>query len=361
MRKQRTTTIALGVLIWVTPAIIAGAFGWRSVWGDHNALLDYLFPLPFSGGVLHLPSFLLTSFALLLWRDGRSRPAWLPWVAAGVGLAALASMIDFERINAWLFTDYQPAASVLQFNRDAKALFIASDCLWLVALTLRAFPRPRWQAIVMPLLPLLVISIAVGGYQVQGPIFERHAGQAAELRGDHRYLVYTNQEYDVAVFEDWVLSGGVTPPWLDANAEHVAVLFTNSKQLAERGDYSALSADNIIATACWFEEDRELTVTAALFDCFADRQNTVERGNAAIAVQPRNLPDDIRRWLGGASICQGVSLDVSPEFNLALVDHCRTLRRRYPQAILAMKRNHGRDARVVRRVQQQARQLGFER
>ena len=361
MHKPRTLAIALGVLIWVTPAIIGGAFGWRSVWGNHNAFVDYLFPLPFSGGILHLPSFLLVLFALLLWRDGRSRPAWLPWLAAGVGLAGLASMIDFERLNAWLFTDYQPAASELQLNQDPKALFIASDCLWLTALTLRGLPKPRWQAAATPLLPLLVITTNVVGYQAQGPIFERHAGQAADLRGDFRYLVYTNQEYEAKLFEDWLVNGGVPPPWLDANAEHVAVLFTNSKQRVERGDYAVLGASDIVATACWYEEDRKLTSTAAFYACFDDRQNTVERSKAAIVAQPASLPDDIRRWLGGASICQGVDLDVRPEFNLALVDHCRTLRRRYPQEILAMKRRHGRDARVVRRVQQQAQRLKFER
>jgi hypothetical protein len=52
-------TIAFGILAWVVPPLIAGALGWRGVWGSGSALVDYLIPMPVAGGALHVPSFVL--------------------------------------------------------------------------------------------------------------------------------------------------------------------------------------------------------------------------------------------------------------------------------------------------------------
>src|SRR5262245_4267905 len=34
------------LLAWPTPALIAGALGWKGVWGSGSALADYLIPIP---------------------------------------------------------------------------------------------------------------------------------------------------------------------------------------------------------------------------------------------------------------------------------------------------------------------------
>lgn len=40
------------VIAWFTPAVIAGALGWRGIWGGTSAFADYLIPIPVSGGCL---------------------------------------------------------------------------------------------------------------------------------------------------------------------------------------------------------------------------------------------------------------------------------------------------------------------
>jgi hypothetical protein len=42
------------VFAWVLPAAIAGALGWRGIWGSRSAFGDYLLPLPMAAGFLHL-------------------------------------------------------------------------------------------------------------------------------------------------------------------------------------------------------------------------------------------------------------------------------------------------------------------
>lgn len=49
--------VVFGALAWLVPPLIAGALGWRGVWGSGSALVDYLIPIPVAGGALHVPSF----------------------------------------------------------------------------------------------------------------------------------------------------------------------------------------------------------------------------------------------------------------------------------------------------------------
>jgi hypothetical protein len=56
---NKLRVIVFGVLAWVLPPLIAGALGWRGVWGSGSALVDYLIPIPVAGGALHVPSFVL--------------------------------------------------------------------------------------------------------------------------------------------------------------------------------------------------------------------------------------------------------------------------------------------------------------
>lgn len=38
------------VIAWIVPAAIAGALGWKGIWGSGSAFADYLIPIPVSGG-----------------------------------------------------------------------------------------------------------------------------------------------------------------------------------------------------------------------------------------------------------------------------------------------------------------------
>jgi len=56
--------VVFGILAWMAPPLVAGALGWRGVWGSGSALVDYMIPVPVAGGVLHVPS-----FAVRCWRS----------------------------------------------------------------------------------------------------------------------------------------------------------------------------------------------------------------------------------------------------------------------------------------------------
>ena len=90
--NRRMAFVAWAILAWVTPAAIAGALGWKGIWGSGGAFADYLIPFPVAGGVFHLPSFIVVSLVL----------AKQPWAGrlggcvrglllagAGVGIATL--------------------------------------------------------------------------------------------------------------------------------------------------------------------------------------------------------------------------------------------------------------------------------
>lgn len=48
------------------PALIAGALGWKGVWGSGSALADFLIPIPVAGGVLQVPTFLVRGLIVFL-------------------------------------------------------------------------------------------------------------------------------------------------------------------------------------------------------------------------------------------------------------------------------------------------------
>ena len=70
------------LLAWPTPALIAGALGWKGIWGSGSATVDYLIPIPVAGGVFHAMSFIAIS-ALLV-----SAPRW-PGILRGIAHAVL--------------------------------------------------------------------------------------------------------------------------------------------------------------------------------------------------------------------------------------------------------------------------------
>ena len=62
--------LVLWLLIgWTVPALIAGALGWKGIWGSGSALTEFLIPIPVAGGVLHVPSFLLATALVYLLPD----------------------------------------------------------------------------------------------------------------------------------------------------------------------------------------------------------------------------------------------------------------------------------------------------
>ncbi|ANO52315.1 hypothetical protein BA177_14985 [Woeseia oceani] len=119
------------ILAWITPAAIAGAKGWSGIWGTGSAFAEYLIPVPVAGGVFHVPSFVIAAGVILACRnstDGLVR--YLPVIGFGVLAASLSLMLDFDRLHAWIFTDYQPAGSR---SRPKVCLMYSTECDALVS------------------------------------------------------------------------------------------------------------------------------------------------------------------------------------------------------------------------------------
>ena len=119
------------VLAWLTPALIAEMLGWRGVWGGGGAFGDYIIPIPVAGGAMHVPSFVV--LAVVVFANRRRTEAgrsFLPLFAFCIAAAGLAAMLDFDRLNSWLFTDYEPSGSPFRFDSNPFFLFVTTDALW---------------------------------------------------------------------------------------------------------------------------------------------------------------------------------------------------------------------------------------
>ena len=90
MNKLRL--IVFGILAWVVPPLIAGALGWRGVWGSGSALVDYLIPIPVAGGALHVPSFVLL-LVLVAWGPRLSAKATGRARALALGAALTGAVL----------------------------------------------------------------------------------------------------------------------------------------------------------------------------------------------------------------------------------------------------------------------------
>ncbi len=271
--------IAVLTLAWIAPAAIAGALGWKGVWGAGSAFGDFLIPIPVAGGVFHVPSFVVAATIILANRNSVGGFArYLPALSFGVMAAALTLMLDFDRLNAWLFTDYEPAQSPLQLDGNPLLLFIASDAFWVGAYALMmGFKSPAWAWSALLAVPAAIIAASTLEYRTSGPVFELGRPVYTRNRGEEIVTVYTSASYDEALFLNWVKQDRYSLfPWSSVNSEHTAILFTNSMQAIRWGRVEQLDSEGTVATVCLYEEDQSMVPYRGYYDCFADR-NTAEQ------------------------------------------------------------------------------------
>ena len=97
--------------------MIAGILGWPGIWGTGSALVEYLIPVPVAGGFLHVPSFVVATGIILISRRSTGQAIrYLPVLAFSTLAVALSLMLEFDRLHAWLFTDYQPPGSPFRLD-----------------------------------------------------------------------------------------------------------------------------------------------------------------------------------------------------------------------------------------------------
>jgi hypothetical protein len=351
------------IFAWITPALIAGALGWSGIWGSGSALVEYLIPVPVAGGVFHVPSFVIAAGVILASRNAEGAlTRFLPVLAFGALVAALSLMLEFDRLNAWLFTDYNPAGSPFRLDGNPFFLFIATDAFWVgVYAILRGFsaPKPAWLA--LPLIPAAIIGLNVADYRTSGPVFEFGGQMYGESRGQEILMVYTSASFDEALFLNWAEEGAhLHPPWLNVNSEHVAVYFTNSMQAVKWGRFDQIDAESTVATLCLYEEDRSTVVHRGRYDCFADR-STVEQRLATLAEQnATGLGSDVDFWYARVLLCDGVETPESPATDIALTSVCQGMVRVYPRNIEQFTAKYGAESGQLSFVRATAAASGLE-
>jgi len=336
------------LLVWITPAIIAGALGWNGIWGSGSAFFDYLIPIPVAGGVFHVPSFVVAAAIILSLKNlPESTAQFVPLAALGVFLLAQTLQLDFDRLNDALFTDYEPFGSAFRFGGNPLLLFVATDALWVAVYALLSGHAAKWPYwLLLPLVPAVLIGVEVLNYKTSGPQFSYGFSAYGKTRGDKITMVYTPNAYDEALFREWLESDtSVNRPWETPNAEHLAVLFTRSMQAIKWRKTDDI--ENVVGTICIYEEDRSLTSHAGHYDCFADRLTVAEKMAANLESTKTGLGREIDIWFARAALCKGVEVPEDYVSDIAMLTLCRRMTRGYPKILTRITQQFGEESEQV--------------
>ncbi len=350
------------ILAWITPAVIAGALGWSGIWGAGSAFGEYLIPIPVAGGVFHVPSFVAAAGIILASRNStRPLTRYLPVLAFGVLAVALCLMLEFDRLNAWLFTDYVPFGSPLRLDGNPLFLFVATDAFWVGTYALmRGFSSPSRSWFLLPLIPAAVVGLSALNYQTSAPVFEIGGSMHTRTRGEEIITVYTSESYDEAVFLNWVEQDRYFAlPWFNVNSEHVAVLFTNSMHVVKWGQFDQVEGESTVATICLYEEDRSIVPHLGYFDCFADRKTVEQELASLVASESTGLGNDIDFWYARVLLCDGVEIPEDAATDIARVGVCQGMVRVYPRNVNRFIEEYGEDSDQVSFVRAEAAARGL--
>jgi hypothetical protein len=315
------------ILMWITPALIAGMLGWRGIWGSGSAFADYLIPIPVAGGVLHVPSFIVAATIIMFARNlPASISRYLPVLAFAVFLAAQSLQLDFERINSWLFTDYTPYGSPFRFAHNPFYLFISTDAFWvgIYALT-KGYTTPLRYWLLLPVVPVAIIGLHAFGYQTNGPVFRIGGSLSGKARGNEIHLVYTSSGYDEKMILDWIERNNYAKPWTNPNSEHDAIYFTNSMQVIKWRKFDKIDTDNTVATVCLYEEDRSVKAYKGYYNCFKDRKTVEEKIMTLFTRNKIGLGRDIDHWYARVQLCASVVIPEDNVLNIELFNICNSM------------------------------------
>jgi len=350
--------ILILILAWVTPALIAEMFGWGSSWGGGSAFADYIIPIPVAGGVMHVPTFLV--LALVVFSNSREAEpgsSYLPLVAICIAAAGLTAMLDFERLNSWLFTDYTPYGSPFRLDENPLFLFVVTDALW-AGIYLNAIGKasPARSWFVLPLVPLVVIAGVALAYRTGDPVFKIGPVFPGSARGEETWMIYTPVPYDEVAFLNWLEKSSLSRPWANANTEHVAMLFTNSLQAMKYSwkEDTKTGNEHIVATICLYEEDQSVVPYAGSYDCFAGHETATEALARLTTEESTGLGRDIDSWYAMALMCDDVTIPDTPSTEIARAGMCQGMHNVYPKRLQSFIAKYGEDSPQVRFVRTEA-------
>jgi len=309
---MRTLTFVLWLLIaWPLPALLAGALGWSSVWGGGSAFVDYIIPAPISGGVLHVPSFVLCSFIVRNMSSASTLAAdRMRALLLGFALAGVLLLLRLDALWLAFKTDSTLPGGVWQ--SDPLGLFLLSDAVvaGLLTLGIARDHRLRFDAVSLLLL-VLPASVPVGMALKYSPAehdFLPGDYRQGANRADEINLVFTNLDVNAPDFrrraQDWV---GHRHPRFSVNSDDAAFLFTRDFDAARRFDTS-----KGLLTLCLYEDDTPAVWLpgAATQGCFENHISFTELFQRAYAARPATEPPDVKDYMARKDICVGIKTTV---------------------------------------------------
>ena len=351
------------ILIWFSPALIAGMLGWSGIWGSGSAIIEYLIPLPVAGGVFHVPGFIVSVFLLkIMDQENLLLKRYISYAAFSVLIMMLALHIDFERFYAWLTTDYQPHGSPIRFDSNTVYLFVSTDAFWIwVYSQLKGISFGRIDLFIITFIPPVVLGLQYVTKNTSGPEFYIGGTSIGEQRGQQARYVFTTADYNEKLLLNWLEdTNSLGSPWLNVNTEHEAVIFTNSLQPIKWHRFDEINHTNTIATVCSYENDKSRTIHKGVYDCFDGKVTTAQQLQQLTNNHPTGFDTVIDYWYARTLLCDGVRIPTDRQRrDVVLYDICINLSEGLDRELIKIEQTYGENSDELTFIVNRAKDLGL--
>lgn len=293
------------VVAWITPAAIAGALGWKGVWGSGSAFTDYLIPIPVAGGVLHVPSFIAVSLILFTQPWAGRLGGHVRGILLAGALVGIATLLDLNKLQLAATTDM---AGGRFWQEQPLGLFIVTDSV-IAQLFVRVLGG-RWPegskewavSLVTALaIPAAYAMVSLNADPRQQDPFVYAGARGTESRGDEMFFYYSKLPLGSDAFRraaSAVLEQ--RDPRMNMGAEDIAIHFYDSLASAQAQNKSGAKY-----TVCLYQDGTATIWNPGSFDCFSNHESFSERLEKALSKQNRALPHEVRLWLARRDACVG--------------------------------------------------------
>ncbi len=304
--------ILWAVVAWIAPAAIAGALGWKSIWGSGSAFADYLIPVPVAGGVLHLPSFIAVSLILFTQPWAGRLGGHVRGILLAGTLIGIATLLDLDKLQLAATTDM---AGGRLWQQQPLGLFVVTDCV--IAQLFVRMLGGRWPVGTKEWAVSLIAALTIpAAYAVaslkadprqQNP-FVYAGAREADTRGDEMVFYYSKLPLGSDAFRQAASSVLERhDPRMNINTEDIAILFYDSLASAQAQDKRGAKY-----TVCLYQDGTATMWNPGSFDCFSKHESFSERLDKAFKTQDTSLPQDVRSWLARRDACVGRKPLIAP-------------------------------------------------
>ncbi|MCW5621328.1 MAG: hypothetical protein KIS79_09515 [Burkholderiales bacterium] len=296
------------VIAWIAPAAIAGALGWKGIWGSGSAFADYLIPIPVAGGVFHVPSLVLVSLIVFTQPWYGRLGGYVRGLLLAGALVGIAMLLDLDKLQLAATTD---GGDSRFWQQQPLGLFILTDCV--IAQFFIGALEGRWPEGAKEWAVSLLLALAVPSFYAttalktdprQNDPFVYAGSHDGYQRGDELVFYYSKLSTGSDAFRQnapKVLSRH--DPRMNMNSEDIAVHFFDSLAAAQSQRVS-----NADYTVCLYQDGTPTSWNPGSFDCFTDHESFSERFTKAHAAQDMSLPRDVRDYLARRDACDGRKL-----------------------------------------------------